>query len=74
MIALILFYKGAEKVPSLHSGLILLLEPVVVVIVDVLFFGTFLSTNILIGIFAVLGGNVYLIVKSSAHERKLNEM
>lgn len=68
LISLWLFYKGAEKVPSIHSGLILLLEPLFAVLLDVVFLDTKLTANIIIGGAIIIGANAYLVLKNSVEE------
>jgi len=65
IVCLFLFYKGAEKVPSVHSGLILLIEPVLAVMLDVIFLDTILTYNIIIGGLMIISANAYLVVKNS---------
>ncbi len=72
--ALVIFYKGSEKVPSLHSGIILLLEPVTVVFLDKFLLRSTLSWNIIIGAVFILTANSFLIYHSAMHERKLKEL
>jgi len=60
-----LMYKGYEKVPALHGGLILLLEPLIGVLLDVTILKTELTLNILIGGSLILLGNWILIYKAN---------
>jgi len=68
IMSLLLFYKGAEKVSSIHSGLILLLEPVFAVLLDVVFFKTVLTPNIIIGGLLIISSNAYLIIRNSSEK------
>lgn len=66
--AQMLFYKAARRINNIHLGLVLLLEPVTAVLLDVVFLGTSLSWNILIGGALILGSNAYLVIQSTRHQ------
>ncbi len=60
-----LMYKGFERVPALHGGLILLLEPLFAVILDTTILKTELTYNMIIGGSLILLGNIILIAQAS---------
>ncbi len=62
-------FKGFKKVPALHGGLILLLEPVVGVVLDTLFLNTPITKNEIIGGGLILIGNIILIYKEGKTEK-----
>ncbi|MDR1026327.1 MAG: DMT family transporter [Lactobacillus sp.] len=61
-----LFYTAAKKVKNVHLGLVLLLEPVVATILDVVFLNTVITWNIFVGGALILAANAYLILMSRA--------
>lgn len=60
-----LMFRGFQKVPALHGGLILLLELVVGVILDITILKTSLTWNMILGGSMILTGNVFLIYYAS---------
>ena len=65
----LLLYKASASIPAVTIGMVLLLEPVTAVILDVLFFKSPLTLNIILGGLLILGANIYLILekKSQVH-------
>ena len=65
----LLLYKASVSISATTVGVVLLLEPVTAVILDVLFFKSPLTLNIILGGLLILGANIYLILekKSQVH-------
>lgn len=59
---ILIFYNNRD-IPAPYIGMILLLEPVTGIVLDVVFLGTVLSWNIIIGGLMILSANLALIFK-----------
>lgn len=61
LLPMLLFFKGSKNVSSVHSGLMLLLEPIVAIILDVIFFHFDITWNVWIGGILIIGSNLFVI-------------
>jgi drug/metabolite transporter (DMT)-like permease len=57
------YFYGSRFIPTASSGIILLLEPVVGVVLSVVFLSQPLTIGIIIGGFLILVGNILVITK-----------
>jgi drug/metabolite transporter (DMT)-like permease len=60
----LLYYVGVKKIPIVSAGIILLLEPIVGVVLSVLFLSQPLTISVVFGGALILLGNVIVILKS----------
>ena len=60
----VLYFKGSEYIPTVSSGILLLLEPVVGVFLSIVFLSQPLTFSILIGGALILSGNFIIITKA----------
>ncbi|MGI6523715.1 MAG: DMT family transporter [Bdellovibrionota bacterium] len=58
-----LFFKASKTIPSIHLGLFVLMEPIVATMLDVIFLGTSLTLNAIVGSSLILLGNILIVLK-----------
>ena len=71
ILAPVLFFFGSKHIPVVHSGLLLLLEPVVAVILDIIFLHFNLTWNIMIGGTLIILANVYIVLSGVLNRKKV---
>ena len=69
LLPMLLFFKGSKNVSSVHSGLMLLLEPIVAIILDVIFFHFDITWNVWVGGILIIGSNLFVIFAAAAHKK-----
>lgn len=70
IIAPTLLFYGSRTIPPIHSGLLLLLEPVVAICLDIIFLHFNITWNIIIGGMLIITANIYLIISESMAKKK----
>lgn len=60
----ILLFKGAQKVPTVHVSIILLLEPVVATLLAYIFLKQAITLNVVIGGLVIIAANALVVKKS----------
>ncbi len=70
LLANVLFYKSSKKIQSIYLGLTFLLEPVVAAMLDVAFFDTELSWNLVLGGALIIGANAFIMIKGEPERPK----
>ncbi|MGI6523716.1 MAG: DMT family transporter [Bdellovibrionota bacterium] len=58
-----LFFKASKTIPSIHLGFFILMEPIVATMLDVIFLGTSLTLNAIVGSSLILLGNILIVLK-----------
>ena len=66
MIPNILLYEENRTIPAEKVGMILLIEPVIAILLDIIFLNYTLTANFVVGAALIIGANIVLILKKPA--------
>jgi len=62
LIGYYLMFKASKEMKPIHLGLLLLLEPVIAALLDVVVLGSTLTYSLIIGGSLIIIGNAYMII------------